>query len=109
AEGAELAQAVEDVLGILAGLVDRGAVDLLVHEGREPAIEGGELRPLLLLERKGVDQRQQEVAEEDLAQESPAGPDRLARLLRDLTGLLLACGLEATCGLGVTCSLGATR
>ena len=66
-EGAELAEPVDDVVGVLARLVDRDAVDLFAQEGLELVVEHGELRALPVVHRKGMDERQEEVPEEDLA------------------------------------------
>jgi len=53
--------------GVLARLVDRDAVDLFAQEGFELVVELGELRALPVVHRKGMDERQEEVPEEDLA------------------------------------------
>ena len=88
-EGAEVPQAVEDLLRVLAGAVDLRGVDLVPEEVVELPVERRELRALLPGQREGVDEVEAEVAEEELAHEAGLHPLGLARGLRDLEGLLL--------------------
>src|SRR5581483_7903605 len=90
AEGAELPEPVDDLLRVLARLVDRDGVDLLAQERLQRVVELLKLRPPLPHGRKRVDVLQEEVAEEELAQEGPSRPFLLAGLLGDLSRLFLA-------------------
>src|SRR5262249_37407266 len=90
AEGAEPPEAVDDVLRILARLVDRDRVDLLAKEALQLVVELAELGPFLLHDGEGVNVVEQEVPEEQLAEEGSPGPGLLAGFLRDLPRLLLA-------------------
>jgi hypothetical protein len=88
-EGAELAQAVDHVLGILAGAVDLDRVHLLAQELREGVVERAELRPLGAGHRERVDQIEAEIPQEQLAHEARVLPRLLTRRFGDLARLLL--------------------
>src|SRR5947199_5769682 len=84
AEGAELPQAVDHVLGVLAGVIDRRRIDLLPQERLQLVVEAGEFGPVCTAQRKGMDDVELEVAEEEIAEEPAPFPLLLARLLREL-------------------------
>ena len=90
AEGAELAQAVHHLLGILARGVDLHRIHLVAQELLDGVVEGGELRPLLRRQRIRVDQVETEIAEEHLPQEARLLPLGLAGSLRHLPRFELA-------------------
>src|SRR5262249_15116956 len=89
-EGAEPPEAIHDLRGVLAGLVDRDGVDLLPEESPELVVERPELGPLLRGRGEGMDVVEEEVPEEQLAEKRSPRPFLLAGLLRDLAGFLLA-------------------
>ena len=73
-----LPQAFDDLLGVLAGLVDRDGIDLLPEESPELVVERPELGPLLRDRREGMDEVEEEVAEEQLAEKRSSRPFLLA-------------------------------
>jgi hypothetical protein len=89
AESAELAQAVDDMLGILAGFVDDFRIDLGAEKILQGVVELGEFRTFALFKGKRVHQRQGKIAEEHLADAGASDPFLLARILGDLSRLLL--------------------
>ena len=86
AEGAQPAQAIDHLGRILPRLVDLDRIDLLRQEGLELGEPGTELGTFRLPERIGMDERQPELPQEHVPEESGALPLRLARRLRDLPG-----------------------
>ena len=83
-EGAELREAADDLLGVLAGLVDRHRIDPLLEEAPHPVVEVAEGRSVRLLDGVGVDEVQPEAAEEQVFQEARALPFPLAGGLGDV-------------------------
>src|SRR5947199_10536171 len=80
AEGAELPQAVDHVLGVLAGVIDRRRIDLLPQERLQLVVDAGELGPVFTAPRKGMDEVELDGAEEELAEKPAACPYLRPRL-----------------------------
>jgi hypothetical protein len=89
AEGAELAQTIDDLRRVLPGLIDANRVHLLVHEARELGAELDELGSIDG-QWKRMHPIEVEVAQEQLAEDALALPAFLPGGLRDVTRLLLA-------------------
>ena len=95
AERAERGEPLDDAQGDLPFAVDRVCVHLFAQEAVELLGESAELRPLLL-RRKRRQEVEAECPEEELPQEARPFPTGFARVLGDLSGLVLRDGHAET-------------
>src|SRR5690606_11826019 len=73
-ESAHLAQALDHRRRVLPAAVDRGRVELFAQEALHLPVEGAEPLPLLQRLRKGMDELEAKVAEEEIAEKTVALP-----------------------------------
>lgn len=78
AEGAEFRQAIEDVLWVLAGPIDRDGIDLSFQKRGELFVEAFKVWTFSVVPRVGFEQLGAEVTVEEVAEKAPSLPALLA-------------------------------